>query len=197
VRIRPIQSGVAVPGHDTPRILQRCLDAVDENEVRTRPEEATANAVARSKRPDEGWRLIGGLYVAGHGDIGQVLVGPGGVFVIESKWTTNPCRIELGEIVGFLGRVPIVQASDAAVKVERLLRRASRRIDVIVKPVVVIWGPGGLCLPQGWTDVDGVLVCEGRRHRDWVRQLTGQPVARAEIEGITSILDAGKLRRTA
>jgi hypothetical protein len=111
------------------------------------------------------------VYIAGHGHIDHVLIGPGGVFVIESKWTSNACRIEFGEIVGLLGRVPVAQAGDGAAKLEKLLRSGAWQFDVDVRPVLVIWGPGGVSLDRGSTDIDGVMVCEGRRHRDWVRQL--------------------------
>ena len=118
------------------------MRSVDEKDVRNQPEEATAKAAAGWRQRRKGWRLTNGLYLAGHGDIDHILVGPGGVFVIESKWTTNRCRIEFGEIVGLLGRVPVAQASDGALKVERLLRHGPQRFDLTVKPVVVIWGPG-------------------------------------------------------
>jgi hypothetical protein len=132
---------------------------------------ATTHAVAGWRRQREGWRLINGAYLAGHGHIDHVLIGPGGVFVIESKWTSNACRIEFGEIVGLLGRVPVAQAGAGAAKVEKLLRSGAQRFDVDVRPVLVIWGPGGVRLDRGSTDIDGVMVCEGRRHKDWVRQL--------------------------
>lgn len=54
---------------------------------------------------------------------------------------------------------------------------------------MVIWGPGRLDLEDGSTDVDGTLVCEGRREKDWVRQLVGSTLSRTEIESITSVLE--------
>ena len=153
-------------------------------------ERATADAVTGWRQRRNGWRVINGIYVAGHGDIAQVLVGPGGVFVIESKWTSNSCRIECGEIVGLLGRVPVAQAGNAAVKIERLLRGAETLLDVEVRPVIVIWGSGGLDLDRGSTDVDGVLVCEGRRHRDWLRELEGTArLSPVSVDQITRALE--------
>jgi Nuclease-related domain len=152
-------------------------------------EEATAKAVAGWRQRRKGWRLINGIYLAGHGDIDHILVGPGGVFVIETKWTTNRCRVEHGEILGLMGRVPVAQATDGAVKVERLLRYGNQRFEVSVMPVVVIWGPGGLNLDDGWAEVDGVLVCEGCREKDWVPQLAGSTLNLSEIEAITSVLE--------
>jgi Nuclease-related domain len=158
--------------------------------VRTGGEEATADVVAGWRRRRKGWRLLNGIYIAGHGDIDHVLVGPGGVFVIQSKWTSHPCRIECGEIVGLLGRVPVAQAGNAAVKVERLLHRRHQQFDIEVQPVVVIWGSGGLELDQGSTDIDGVLVCEGRRHREWVRRLDGAAhLSPTSVDAITRTVE--------
>jgi Nuclease-related domain len=159
-------------------------------------EEATAEAVAGWRQRRNGWRLINGIYLAGHGDIDHILVGPGGVFVIESKWTTKHCRIEHGEIVGLMGRVPIAQATDGALKVEKLLRYGSQRFEVEVKPVVVIWGSGGLILEDGSIEVDGVLVCEGRREKDWVRQLAGLALKQPDINAIASVLESQIARQT-
>jgi len=151
-------------------------------------EEATAEAVSSRKQRGKGWRLINGLYLARHGDIDHILVGPGGVFAIESKWTSNPCRVEQGSIVGLLGREPVAQARDGARKMERLLRHGPQQFDVAVQPVVVLWGPGGLRLDQGWTTVDGVLVCEGRRQRSWLRQLDGLVLDQPMVEKIQGAL---------
>jgi hypothetical protein len=164
--------------------------AGDPDRTSSRPgEEATAAVVAGRRRRWKGWRLVNGLYLSGHGDIDHILVGPRGVFVIESKWTSSPCRIERGEIVGLLGRVTVAQAGNGAVKVERLLRLGGQRLDVNVTPVVVIWGPGGLRLDQGSTEIDGVLVCEGRRHRDWLRQLDGPALDPRQVEDIIRMLE--------
>jgi Nuclease-related domain len=153
-------------------------------------ERATTHAVTGWGRRREGWRLINGVYIAGHGRIDHVLIGPGGVFVIASKWTSNTCRIEFGEIVGLLGRVPVAQAGDGAAKVEKLLRRGPQRFDVEVRPVLVIWGPGGVMLDRGSTDIDGVMICEGRRHRDWVRQLEGPThLDLSSVDAITRALE--------
>jgi len=150
-------------------------------------EEATADAVLSWRQCRKGWRLVNGIYLAGHGDVDHVLVGPGGVFVIESKWTSNPCHVEDDRVVGLMGREPISQVRDGTRKIEKLLRYGARRLDVEVRPAVVIWGPGAPHLELGWTIVDGVLVCEGRQNA-WVRQLTGSTIERSEIEAIAEVL---------
>jgi hypothetical protein len=153
-------------------------------------EEATAETVLGRKQRRQGWRLINGIYMAGHGDIDHVLVSPGGVFAIESKWTSSPCRVEEHGVVGLRGREPVSQAREGARKIERLLQYGPQRFEVEVTPVVVTWGPGSVCLDSGWTTVDGVLVCEGRRDHLWMRQLEGTLIAPTQVEAIASALEA-------
>lgn len=158
-------------------------------------EEATAKAVSGWNQRRRGWRTVNGLFLAGHGDVDLILVGPGGVFAFESKWSSSPCRIEQGRITGLLGREPVAQARDGARKIERLLRHGPERFDVTVSPVVVIWGPHTLNLERGWTVVDGVLVCEGRHKKSWIRQLSGYTIEPAEVEAISCVLDKQVVRQ--
>jgi hypothetical protein len=157
-------------------------------------EEATAEAVTSWRRRRKGWRIVNGLYLATHGDIDHVLVGPGGVFAIESKWTTNDCEIKHGVVAGILGREPIGQARTGARKIEGMLRSPPQRLEVKVTPIVVVWGPGGLRLDQGWEEVGGVLVCEGRKEKLWLPQLGGSQLDDATIERVTEVL-ASQLSR--
>jgi hypothetical protein len=151
-------------------------------------EEFTAEAVVSSARHRQGWRLVNGLYFGGHGDVDHTVVGPGGVFVIESKFTTSPCRVAGGRVEGITGREPISQARKGASKVEKMLKYGRERFDVRVRPVVVIWGPGRVKMDQGWQMVDGVLLCDGPEHRRWLRELDGQVLDQELIGGIERLL---------
>jgi len=157
-------------------------------------EEATAEAVTSWRRRRKGWRIVNGLYLATHGDIDHVLVGPGGVFAIESKWTTNDCEIKDVAVIGILGREPVYQARVGARKIEGMLRSPPQRLVVKVTPVVVVWGPGGLRLDRGWQEVGGVLVCDGRREKLWLPQLGGSQRDEVTIERVTEVL-ASQLSR--
>ena len=159
-------------------------------------EEATAEAVASWRRRRKGWRLINGIYVAGHGDIDHVLVGPGGVFVIESKWTTKTCRIEHGSVKGLVGREPVSQARTGAGNVERLLLQNGFSLaDGIVRPVVVLWGPGRVHLADGWKDVGDVLVCEGPRKKLWLGELAGHVIGQEESQEVARVLEEQVIRQ--
>ena len=151
-------------------------------------EEATAEAVVSSARRRQGWRLVNGIYFDKHGDVDHVLIGPGGVFVIESKFVTSPCRVEGCRVKGVTGREPISQARKGASKVEKMLRYGRERFDVTVRPVVVIWGPGRRQIDQGWQLVDGVLLCDGPDSERWLRELDVQVLDSEYVGRIEKVL---------
>jgi Nuclease-related domain len=151
-------------------------------------EEATADCVTSLRRRRQGWQIVNGISLGHHGDVDHVLLGPGGVFVIESKWTTSDCELIDGRIVGILGREPIAQAREGARTIEKMLRYGRQRFDVTVRPVVVIWGQGGLCLEDGWIDVEGTIVCEGRQNKLWLQRLQNGLLGSSVIEEMSAVL---------
>lgn len=153
-------------------------------------EVSTGSTVLSWRRRRRGWAVIHGLYFEHHGDVDHVLVGPGGVFVLESKWVSGPCHLEHGEVKGVAGREPVAQARCGAKKVDLLLRYGRSRLDVDVRPMVILWGPGAPTLPDGWVDVAGVTVCEGRRSRKWLRYLDARRVEPATANEAKHILRA-------
>ena len=153
-------------------------------------EEATVEAVLGWRQRRKGWRVINGLLLDGNGDIDHVLVCPGGIYVIESKWTSKPCRIEQGRVRGLVGREPVSQARTGARNVERmLLRHGPPYVDATVRSVVVLWGPGSMHLDQGCATVGGVLVCEGRKKKMWLGRLDGSVLDQAMVEAIAGVLE--------
>jgi hypothetical protein len=145
-------------------------------------EEATAEAVLTLWRRLKGWRLVNGLYFDGHGDVDHILIGPRGVFAIESKWTNVPWSIGDDAIIR-----ATFQARRGAHKVGNVLR-FERAIDLPVVPVVVLWGRGSPVIDGGTTMVDGVLVAEGRRKQTWVRQLDEITLDRSRVRLVTDKL---------
>lgn len=159
-------------------------------------EEATADAVASWRRRRQGWRLINGLYMGSHGDVDHVLVGPGGVFAIESKWTSRRCYIERATVKGLVGREPVSQARTNARNVEELLRHGLPHLDTTVRPVVVLWGSGRVRFEDGWSELNGVLVCDGPRKKLWLKRLDSQMMWRTEIEAIADVLEERLAQQT-
>jgi hypothetical protein len=151
-------------------------------------EEATAEAVCGASRRRQGWRLVNGLPFDGLGDVDHVLIGPGGVFAIESKFTTSPCQVADGWVDGIYGREPIAQARRGAEKVQRMLRHGRQRFDVTVHPVVVIWGPGRVRIDHGWEVVGDVMLCDGPKSDLWLQELDEDSLDQGVVDGIEGFL---------
>lgn len=166
----------------------RVLSNAVSRRVIARSAEATAQAVAGARRRRRGWRLVDGRFRGGGGATDHVLVGPGGVYVIESTWTTSISEITRGRIVGAVGRDPVGGARSAAHRVEQMLHYGAHGSDATVRPMVVVWGPGGLALEDGWAVTDGVLVCEGRKAEQWLAQLDGPVMGQQTVDRLVRAL---------
>jgi len=151
-------------------------------------EEATHEAVITWRRRSTDWQVVKGLPQLVDGDIGHVLVGPGGVYAIESTWTPDSCELDHGAIVGLPGREPVAQAQESARSIQQLLLDCPEHLDVTVHPVVVVWGPGGLHLDEGWAEVDGTLICVGSRDAAWLQHIEGTVLDRRSVDRITDVL---------
>jgi hypothetical protein len=158
-------------------------------------EELTAASVFGRRRQLAGWHLINGLTFQRYGDVDHILVGPGGIFAIESKYTTVEWKIVDGELVG-PKRDPVKQARLGARKVESTLRSGKNPFEFPVQPVVVLWGPGAPDIETGWTIIRETLVAEGYRRRMWVPQLAGHPLPREMVRSVASKLKRELANRT-
>jgi len=129
-------------------------------------EQATADVLQSHRMKRSGWRLVNGLAFADHGDVDHTLVGPGGIFAVESKWTNQPWEFDSS------GRIPgveraLVQARLGARKITSTLRAHHVAPESGVRPAIVIWGPGAPVIAGGLVELDGVAVFEGRKLRSW------------------------------
>ena len=107
-------------------------------------EEDTARKLRRLV--NEGWTLFNDIATA-YGNVDHVLVGPPGVFLLESKRLSGRVRVEAGSLVvcwhedpedGYENRGIAGRARGAAFDLHACLRDAG--FNVWVQPVVVIWG---------------------------------------------------------
>ena len=141
-------------------------------------EEWTSNELRRLRR--HGWKFVNGLQFR-VGDIDHVAVGPDGVVVIESKWTS-------------MG-VDLNRASDWRTKAVRQVRRNERdvagflgwgaRKDARITSLVVVWGPE--VTQQGDEAVltpEGVNVLAGRHLRTVLGDLGEQALSPDEVDAV-------------
>ena len=119
-------------------------------------------------------------------DIDHVLVGPGAVFAVETKWRTRaPNQKQLREFTA--------QAKRSSGRLRRFL--STKGVSRRVTPLVVLWGPehGKVVAPEGQL-IDSVLVVGGAHHAIWrdglVERTSGFEIDFASIQALTDYVTA-------
>jgi hypothetical protein len=122
----------------------------------------------------QGWRVVHRALLRSGEDIDHVAIGPGGVVVIETKWSTN-------QMTSPRERRWVGQAV-RQVRENARIAGLFLRPDIgqgAVWPVVVIWPSDNRVAAQ---EIDGVTVLAGLDLQDWVRRRAGD-VLDAETVG--------------
>jgi hypothetical protein len=138
-------------------------DGFDRMRLGAEAERWTSSALRTLRR--SGWSVVDSVLFEGF-DVDHVLVGPGGVFAIETKFTSMPWRERGGALVGPFGD-PIGQTVQGARKVRLLL--GSMGHVVRVTPVLLAWGKGSSELRRGI--IDGVMVIPGSELKRWMSEI--------------------------
>jgi hypothetical protein len=121
-------------------------------------EQATADLLERTL---PGWDSVHGLFLVS-ADIDHVIIGPGGVVAVETKWTSVDWESRRGRTATF--RAALVQSQQSASRLQRFL--ASKGAFVDVPAMLVVWGRGAPRFAKGIRRIDDVLVVEGRANPD-------------------------------
>lgn len=129
-------------------------------------EDLTAAALRRLREH----QVIHGLKFQGF-DVDHVVVGTSGVVAVETKWTSRSVETSKGREERRL-RKGLDDALRGARQISLYLRRTAR-LDIEVRPALVMWGAGIEDIPGGTTTIDGVEVLVGRQARRW-RKLSFQ-----------------------
>jgi hypothetical protein len=144
----------------------------------------------RKLRP-RGWRLVN-HFVLAKGDIDHVLVGPGGGYAVETKWSATSWRSDFGQI---RLREAVAQAQTNARALRLWHPLKSRRVPV--EPVVVLWG-GGV---KDWPDperishLDGATVLTGHALLAWFADQGVTALDAEQVAEVWSALEAQVTRR--
>lgn len=127
-----------------------------------------------------GHRLVNHVVIDGRGDADHVLVGPAGVFVLETKWSATPYRADdprLADIITRLER----RAHNTRLQFKRL------GVETVT-PVLVLWGPAARRLAEGTGAARSghVLVLAGRNVRRW---MLGRPAGQLDSRTVQRVHD--------
>lgn len=131
-----------------------------------------------------GWRLVNHVMLTER-DIDHVLVGRGGVFAVETKWTAMPWQWDPVD--------PRIVAAASAT------HQSARRLTLWknlttwhigpVHPVVFLWGQGAAAIPAD-AEVDGVRIVTPASAAAWRASLPQAGLDAEQIHGAWRALDA-------
>lgn len=131
-------------------------------------EQWTAQELRPLMRRD--WLLVNHL-VLGTDDIDHVLLGPGGAFVFQTKWSGSPWDSTFGA----QRQRDAVRQAEANARILRLWHPLKSR-EIPVRPVVVLWGRGLSKWPMTeQVRKSGSAVIVVRRRRSRARTRTASP----------------------
>lgn len=152
--------------------------------------EAAEQWTAQELRPllSHDWRLVNHLSLQNRGDIDHVLVGPGGLYVLETKWSASPYKISPPD------SMTLSAAASASREAARLSRAIPRKAAIDeAQPLVVLWGAASEHLRDetgavaiGSTDA---RVIAGHRLRDWALRRGRDVLTPEQVEAVWDELD--------
>jgi hypothetical protein len=126
-------------------------------------EEWTARELRRLRK--RGWHLANGLLLRRAADIDHVVIGPGGVLVVETKYSSDGWYRDT--FTNDRIKRAIAQVKTNQTDVASIMRPAVA--SQLVKPVVVLWG--GSAESDGVTEEDGVEIVPGTCLRNWLASI--------------------------
>lgn len=135
------------------------------------------------KLTGRGWRLVNHVLLR-NGDIDHVVVGPGGVFAVETKWTATPWKWEpIDERIRNAAKQAGANAHDLAL----WYGVRGQGIDQ-THPIVFLWGRGAQEIPVD-AEVDGVPIVTQRSAALWRESLGTSGITPAQVRGAWAALD--------
>lgn len=133
-----------------------------------------------------GWRVVHHVSLRSW-DIDHVLIGPGGAFAVESKWSAHPWVLDPAE-----DRVAKAATQAASNARDLRLWAPFRKAGIDVQALVMLWGPS-LRSPEaarGLKHLHGAVVVPGPSAADWREDLPSDVLTREQVEAGWLALDA-------
>lgn len=149
---------------------------------------------AQELRPlrEHGWKLVNHLGL-GSGDQDHVVVGPGGVVLVETKWGGTPWDVDAKD--AFFRRALEQTARNA--RQLALWHGVAKHGRPNVEAVLVVWGPAARTLrehPVRRHD-SGVVVMSGDHLRDWMHRRGRDRLSTSQVDGVVREIDRHLVRR--
>ena len=149
---------------------------------------------AQELRPLMGhsWKLVNHFGLSA-GDQDHVLVGPGGVVLVEAKWGGTPWDADAGN---YACRQALAQTARNA-KQLAAWHGVARHGHPEVEAVLAVWGPAGRKLRElpVRRHESGVVVMSGDQVQRWMLSRGRDRLVHAQIDGIFADIDRHLVRR--
>jgi hypothetical protein len=151
---------------------------------------------AQELRPltKRGWKLVN-HFGLGHGDQDHVLVGPGGLVVVETKWGATPW--DLDDCDHFF-RLALDQTSRNAKQLSHW-HGVAQHGRPHVEPVLVLWGAARRKLAEqpARRHSSGVVVMSGDQLQEWMLQRRRDQLTSEQVTAIWSQVERQVNKRDA
>lgn len=150
-------------------------------------EERTGSALRLLTR--RGWRVVNGLRLRWDADIDHIAVGPAGVLVVETKWSSEPwspgmpCKPFLAQRL----REWAKQARAGRSLVEKHFNRDLGGAPA--RAVLVIWTPDGSDQGRDWIVHDGVAMVRLSAFSRWLDTLDASVASPEQVRTVWSALE--------
>jgi hypothetical protein len=154
-------------------------------------EQSTAQELRHLRK--RGWKVVNDVALK-RWNTDHVIVGPGGAYALESKWSASPWRVAVSDTDV---RAACRQVDENAHTITLWLKRLTLGT---VRPVLVLWGANARELPTAQDLASGdriVRVVAGPKVKDWLRTLPDGHLTADQIEAAWSLIDEHCRKRDA
>ena len=141
---------------------------------------------------EHGWKLVN-HFGLGYGDQDHVVVGPGGVVLVETKWGGTPWDVDARH--AFFRRALEQTARNA--KQLALWHGVAKHGRPDVEAVLIVWGPAAQKLREHPVRRHhcGVVVMPGQNLQQWMLRRGRDRLTVSQVDGVIEEIDRHLLRR--
>ncbi len=152
-------------------------------------------AEAFKKYRSKKWILINGMKTKKDSDIDHVLIGPAGVFVIETKWSYE--KWPLGEYENsFMWERLMSAISQARINRDRFVFRFGKDLqDIRPRPICVLWSSEYSAERPVSFQYGGVQIVFGPDIDSWMETLSDNSLDQSQIDHLSKVIDRQVLSR--
>lgn len=156
-------------------------------------EEWTAQELRRLRR--SGWELVNGLQLWGNADIDHIVVGPAGLFVVETKWSSDSWPLSASG-----NSVMHSRLTEAIKQGNRSLENVRRRFRSVLNGVptgliLVLWSSDLAYDEARVSEIEGATVVPGHLLRSWLKSLDGTGVSAETVNLVWAEMDQAASRK--